>query len=228
MGTMRKPSLFLVFCSTLLLSGTIAQAATQPSGRKSGSQPAGGSSGRTYKWVDSSGVTHYGDSIPPEYAQGSRSELNSQGVEVRKVPAQLSPQEAAVAEKNEADISKRRQHDTFLLNTYVSARDIEQLRDERIALIDSQLGIARGSIESIDGRMKAISTRMGAFKPYSKVPTARRLPDPLAEEAVRVLQERRSMDETVAARQQEMQELRKQFDADLARYRELTANRLPR
>jgi hypothetical protein len=224
MGTMRKPTLFVAFCSTLLFACAIAQAAKQSTSKP----PAAEQSGRTYKWVDSQGMTHYGDSIPPEYAQGSRSELNSQGVEVRKVPAQLSPQEAAMAEKTEAEISRRRQHDTFLLNTYVSAKDIEQLRDERITLIDSQLSIARGSIESIDGRMKAISTRMAAFKPYSKSPTARRLPDPLAEEAVRVLQERRSMDGTVAARQQEMRDLREQFDADLARYRELTANRLPR
>jgi hypothetical protein len=219
MDTMRIPPLFLALCSTLLLAGSVAQAAKPPSGEKSG---------RTYKWVDSSGVTHYGDSIPPEYAQGSRTELNSQGVEVRKVPAQLSPQDAAVAEKTEADISRRRQHDTFLLNTYVSAKDIEQLRDERIALVDGQLDIARGSLESLDGRMKAISTRMGTFKPYSKNPAARRLPDPLAEEAVRVLQERRSLDGAVVARQQEMLELREQFDADLARYRELTANRVSR
>jgi hypothetical protein len=219
MGAMRRQPLIVAFCSTLLLAGAIAQA---------GSQPAGEKSGRTYKWVDSSGVTHYGDSIPPEYAQGGRSELNSQGVEVRKLPAQLSPQEAVEAVKAEAEISRRRQHDTFLLNTYVSARDIEQLRDERLALIDGQLDIARGSIESVDGRVDAIAKRMATFRPYSKSPTARRLPDPLAEEAVRILQERRSLNGTMAAREKEMVELREQFDADLARYSELTANRLSR
>ena len=99
---------------------------------------------------------------------------------------------------------------------------------ERLALIDSQLDIARGSIGSVDGRVDAIAKRMATFKPYAKSPTARRLPDPLAEEAVRILQERRSLNGTMAAREKEMVELREQFDADLARYRELTANRLSR
>jgi hypothetical protein len=82
---MRKPPLFVAFCSTLLFACAIAQAAKQSASKP----PAGEQSGRTYKWVDSQGMTHYGDSIPPEYAQGSRSELNSQGVEVRCQPSFL-------------------------------------------------------------------------------------------------------------------------------------------
>jgi hypothetical protein len=140
----------------------------------------------------------------------------------------LSAEEAAAADAAALEESRRRQRDTFLLNTYVSARDIEQLRDERIALVEGQLGIARGSIESADSKVQAIATRLSSFKPYSQSANARRIPDPLAEEAVRALQDRRSLDETIAMREQEKVELRAQFDADLARYRELTANRLPR
>jgi hypothetical protein len=220
---MRKPSLRVALATALACFTVLAGP-----GALAGSQPPAEKGGRTYRWVDSQGVTHYGDSIPPEYAQGGRSELNSRGVEVRKVPAQLSAQEAAAAEKAAAEETRRHQHDRFLLITYVSSRDIEQLRDERIALVDGQLVIARGSIVSADSKVQAIATRMGTFQPYSKQAKARRLPDPLAEEAVRALQERRSLDETIAAREQEKRELRQQFDSDLARYRELTANRLPR
>lgn len=221
---MRKTPVTLILCAGLLLAGAAAQAASNRPANNAGSSKAG----TTYKWVDANGVTHYGDSIPPEYAQGSRTELNNQGVEVRNFPARLTPEEAAAAEKAATEESRRRQHDTFLLNTYVSTRDIEQLRDERIALVDAQLGIAKSSIESADARLDAIGKRMSGFRPYSQSANARRLPDPLAEEAVRALQDRRSLHETIAAREQEKLELRTKFDADIARYRELTANRLQR
>jgi hypothetical protein len=219
---MRNTPFSLVLGCCLLLAGAALQAASNSKGT------SGGSGKATYKWVDSNGVTHYGDSIPPEYAQGGRTELNDQGVEVRRLPPRLSPEEAAAADAAALEESRRRQRDTFLLNTYVSAKDIEQLRDERIALVEGQLGIARGSIESADSKVQAIAKRLASFKPYSQSANARRIPDPLAEEAVRALQDRRSLDETIAMREQEKLELRAQFDADLARYRELTANRLPR
>ena len=37
---------------------------------------------RLYKWTDSNGVIHYGDKIPPEYANLDRNVLNDQGVSV--------------------------------------------------------------------------------------------------------------------------------------------------
>lgn len=216
---MRKSFPALLLAAALLVLVPLSAVAASQSADKGG---------RTYKWVDKDGVTHYGDSVPPEYSTSSRSELNSQGVEVNKLPAQMSSDEAARAQAAAAEESRRRQHDMFLLNTYTSTADIEQLRDERVALIDSQLQVARGSIASLEDRMKGLVTRMQGFKPYSEKPTARRMPDRLAEEVVSAMQERRTLEETVAARNKDRDELRAEFDADLARYRELTSNRLPR
>ena len=213
---MKTHVLSVALCAGLLAAGLAQAASTNKE-----------STGRSYKWVDEHGVTHYGDSVPPEYARQSRSELNSQGVEVRRVAAELSPEEAAAAQQAADEESRRRQHDLFLLNTYTSASDIEQLRDERVSLVDGQMDIARGSIESLNVRLQSLTTRMSGFKPYSET-GRRRVPDQLAEEVVRAMQERRSLDESIAAREKEKTELRAQFDADLARYRELTSNRLPR
>jgi hypothetical protein len=211
---MKQHALAAALCCGLLASALVQGAAATKE-----------STGRSYKWVDENGVTHYGDSVPPQYARQSRSELNSQGVEVSRVAAQMSPEEAAAAQQAAAEESRRRQHDMFLLNTYTTAADIEQLRDERVALVEQQMAIARGSIESANGRLQSLATRMAGFKPYSDT-GRRRVPDQLAEEAVRAMQERRSLDDVVAAREKEKSDLRTQFDADLARYRELTSNRL--
>jgi Domain of unknown function (DUF4124) len=178
---------------------------------------------KTYRWVDDKGIVHYSDTVPPESAREGHAELNSQGVSLREFPKQLTTEEAAAAQRVAADEQKRKQHDQFLLTTYTASRDIEQLRDERLALIDGQMEIARGSIVSVSQRLTTLETRVRTFKPYSPAANARRLPDQLAEEVVRTLQEKRSLQDALASRENQKTEMRAQFDTDLARYRVLTA-----
>ena len=45
-----------------------------------------------YKWVDKKGTTHYGETIPPEYADRDRLELNKSGRVVKSIEF-LSPDE---------------------------------------------------------------------------------------------------------------------------------------
>jgi hypothetical protein len=172
--------------------------------------------------VDRNGVTHYGDSVPPEYSSQGHEELNSQGVPVRETSRQLNPLEAAKAQKDAAELQRRQQHDSFLTSTYTKVSDIEQLRDERVGLVSAQLELARGSLAAADQRLGSLGERMNNFKPYSTSATARRVPDQLAEELVRAMSDRRSMQTTVDLRQQEMAALRTSFEADITRFRELT------
>jgi len=81
---------------------------------------AGTSTGKdvvTYRWTDEQGLVHYGDRIPPQYAQKERTILNSRGVEVRKLDAQKSPEQIAAEEHTQQDALKQKQHDAFLMNT---------------------------------------------------------------------------------------------------------------
>src|SRR3954468_23624409 len=97
-----------------------------------------GSNTVTYKWTDDQGVVHYGDSVPPQYAQKERSVLNGRGVEVRKLDAQKSPEQMAADARVLQDVLKQKQHDAFLMNTYASAKDIEALRDLRLDQLHGQ------------------------------------------------------------------------------------------
>ncbi len=220
---MKHRHLLLALASSALFAGVSLDAgAAQP--RKS--DP--GRAVKAYKWVDKDGVTHYGDTVPPEYSEQGREELNSQGVPLREVQRQLSPAEAKVAQQRAADEQKRRQHDAFLLNTYTRVSDIEQVRDERVALIDGQMELARGTLAVSDQRITTLQARMVNFRPYSAAPTARRVPDQLAEEVVRTLSERRSMQAQLQQREKEKAEQVSGFAEDIARYRELTNRTLSR
>ena len=184
-----------------------------------------GKGARSYKWVDEQGVTHYGDAVPPQYASQGRSELNAQGVELKQYPRQLSADEAAAAQKSATEQARQRQHDAFLLNTYTRVTDIEQLRDERLALVDGQIQVAHGSLETNRQRLTELEKRMRGFRPYAASATARRMPDQLAEEIIRTLKERDSLQELLASHEAQKVGQRAQFDADIARYRELTRAR---
>ena len=51
--------------------------------------------------MDKNGERHYGDAVPPEYAQSERRVLNSQGVEVQHVDAELNAQQRAEQAKHD-------------------------------------------------------------------------------------------------------------------------------
>ena len=179
--------------------------------------------GPSYSWVDKNGERHYGDSVPPEYAQSERRLLNNQGVEVQHVDAEKNAEQRAQQLKNEQAAQQRLQHDNFLLSTYTSTKDIERLRDERLDQIDGQVKAASAYIDTLEARLKSLQSRALMFKPYNSKPDARRMPDDLAEQLVRASNDLRSQHKAMDKRRQEQATVREQFEADITRYSELTA-----
>ncbi|HEY4210191.1 MAG TPA: DUF4124 domain-containing protein [Steroidobacteraceae bacterium] len=176
---------------------------------------------RTYKWVDDQGVTHYGDRIPPQYATKERSILNNHGIEVQKLEAQKSPEQLAADAQRQQEIVRQKQHDSFLLTTYTSVKDIEALRDERLEQLKAQRTAAQQYIEGLRSRLTSLQSRALLFRPYSTKPGARRLPDDVAENLVRTVNEMRIQADSQDAKAQEETVLRNQFQADIERYKAL-------
>ena len=179
---------------------------------------------QSFSWVDKNGERHYGDAVPPEYAQSERRVLNNEGVEVQHVGAEKNSQQLAEQRKHDQEVEAKAQHDSFLTSTYTSTKDIERLRDERLDQLNGQITAANAYIDSLDARLKTLQDRAMHFKPYNTKPDARRMPDDLAEELVRTSNEARTQRKSLDRRHQEVVTVRSQFDADISRYRELTAN----
>ena len=179
---------------------------------------------RNYSWVDKNGERHYGDAIPPEYAQAERRVLNAQGIEVQHVDALKNAQQLAEQRKREQEIAQRAQHDHFLLTTYTSTKDIERLRDERLDQINGQIKATNAYIDLLSTRLKALQERAMRFKPYNTKPDARRMPDDLTEELVRASNDVRTQKRALDNRSKELLTVRTQFESDISRYRELTSN----
>jgi len=179
--------------------------------------------GVTYRWTDDQGVVHYGDSIPPQYAQKERSVLNSRGVEVRRLDAQKTPEQLAAEARSEQEVFKQKQHDAFLLNTYTSVKDIEALRDVRLDQLHGQRTAAEQYVDSLHARLSALQERAKNFKPYNPRPNAHKMPDDVAEDLVHTLNELRTQNNALVAKTEEETTVKSQFQADIERYRELHA-----
>ena len=177
--------------------------------------------GVAYRWVDEQGVVHYGDNIPPQYANQQRSVLNGEGVEVGHLDAQQTPEQQAADARERAAVLKQKQHDAFLVTTYTSVKDIEALRDARLEQLKGVRAAAEQYVESLRVRLTSLQSDALQFRPYSDRPDARRMPDFLAENLVRTVNELNSQSAALAASDQEAATLRAQFQSDIERYREL-------
>ena len=176
---------------------------------------------QTYKWVDDKGVIHYGDSVPAEYSQREQRLLNSQGVEVQKRQAEMSAAEAAEYAARQREESEHKQHDMFLVSTYPSVKEIENVRDTRVDQVTGQITAAEAYIANLTTRIDGLKQRSMMFAPYNTKPGARRMPDGLAEEMVRALSELRTQNAALDTRRKERAIVLAQFDADIRRFKEL-------
>jgi hypothetical protein len=203
-------TLAIAAAAALLLAVPLAGGAAEPS-----------KTSQTYKWVDERGVTHYGDRIPPEYARSERAVLNHEGVEIKRLEAQKSPEQQREEQRLAEEKQRLRDHDVFLLTTYASPRDIEQLRDQRLALMSDQRKSTQAYVDALESRLADLQLKAQFFRPYSSNAGARRMPDQMAEDLVRTLNEVGRQRAALNARLEDENQLRSQFQADLERYKAL-------
>jgi hypothetical protein len=202
----------LTLCATALLATTAFAAPP----------PASSNSGRVlYKWVDSDGVTHYGDRIPPEYANQEQHVINSRGVEISHIDAQKSAEQLAADEQRKTDAAQRQLRDKNLLSTFASVQEIERLRDQRLTLLADQIKVTSLFLENLDVRMKKLRADSGRFRPYSADPKAPPMPDQLAEDLVRLSTDVRTQEQNLRQKKGEEAAMSIQFESDIDRFKEL-------
>ena len=149
---------------------------------------------KVYRWVDENGVVHFGDAIPPEYSKDRHEVLDSRGTRTTVNEAQ-----------NAADTPVRDDRDRALLASYSSVAEIEAVRDRRTGFLASQNEVAQERLEGLHLRRQELDGNPAAIN-----------------ELATVNQRIGEYDAEIARRGAEIDRIRGQFDADIARFRELT------
>lgn len=182
-----------------------------------------------YKWVDAEGITHYGDSIPPEYSENSHSVLNEHGVELKAFEGTLSPEEneqkraeteAAIFAENEQKESQMR--DRVLLSTYLSVQEIEALRDRRLELVRAQIQVTEIYLDNLRLQLEKLEIESKRFSPYNTDPNAKTIDAKLARELADTIESIMLYERTLKESKTAEQRLEQKFAEDIARFVELT------
>jgi hypothetical protein len=183
---------------------------------------------RLYRWVDDDGVVHYGDRVPPEYADRDRDLLNTQGVTVATQEGVLTEAERAerarlAAREEEARMRRMEnaRRDQVLLDTYLSVVEIEQLRDRRLELLEAQIKVTEHYLNNLRKRMSRLQREAADYKPYSDDPDAPDVPEALGLELSRTIASISLYEQTLMRSRDEEKALTAAFSRDIERFREL-------
>lgn len=150
-----------------------------------------------YKWVDEKGITHYGDHVPPKYKDRAGDQLKKSG---RALKTEQTP--VAQRPPTPEDLDRQR------------AQAKDQLERQRQ---DNALLSTYASEAEIDQARERELRRNSDVLKHSSAGLARSKSG----------DDKRKLDSLIQQSQQENDAIVAKFDAQKARYRELTAGRSP-
>jgi uncharacterized protein YPO0396 len=179
-----------------------------------------------YKWVDDNGTTHYGETIPPEYADRDHQVLNNEGRVIRSEEV-MTPErrraknleDAKKREEAEAALERER-HDKTLINIYNSADEIDLARMRNVQQIDARINAVNASIKAANDNLLSLQTEADNLAKAN-----RKIPASLQQDLQDAQDRLTKLQQEAAIPQAEKAALEARFDADKARYIELTGKK---
>lgn len=189
-----------------LLASTAALAQNQP----------------VFRWVDAEGLTHYGDSIPAEYAELPKQVLNEHGVAVGQLDGKKTPEQIEaerIENEKRVAIELRQRADQALLATYLSIDEILMHRDRRVELFQAQSRVTELYLSNLSRRMERIRNDASRYSPYNEDSSAPMIPEELADDL-------RNTKDTIARHERNLekfledeQQIIARFDGDISRFK---------
>ena len=180
---------------------------------------------KLYKWVDKNSVTHYGSSIPPEYAAQQSEQIDNQGNVVKVQQAEKTPEQLAAEAKTQQAAQAKAQadaaaqaHDKVLLDTYTSTKDMERDRDSKLASIDAQVNVYNGTIGGLQTTIADLQDRANELASKNK-PVTPQLQKQIDDAKAQLITNQQQL----LGEQKHRQEVQAQFTADIARFKQLSA-----
>jgi len=177
---------------------------------------------KLYKWVDDNGITHYGETIPPEYANKNNVLLNDKGQVTKRNEKATEEQKRAVEEAAakkriaETELQEQRRKDMSLLNTYSSEQEIELARTRNLQQAETR-------VSSIKMMKKTAETNLSRFQSEadSKVKAGKPVHASLQADLTESKERLEKLTRDLTAAEEKAALLNANYDAEKKRYREL-------
>ena len=176
-----------------------------------------------YRYTDASGVPVMNDRLPPEAIKNGYEVLNDQGVVVRVVPAQMTPEEVAELDEQTARERAAReakalqeQKDQLLLMRYSSISDIEAARERALQSIRIRVSILRSNIRSMVQQVENYQAEAANIERAGGTVDQERM------DAVESVRKRlASTQRQLADRELEMEQVKADYQIDIDRFQHL-------
>ncbi len=198
---MQKVILILVAC--VFATANIVIAAT-----KNTPVASSGSGKKIVKWVDSKGVTQYGDKLPAQEAGRNNSEMNGQGRVVKQNVAGDKKNEVADQQKIEQD-----RKDKILLASYTKPEEIDLARDRNLQMDQAALQALNQHKATTAGRTARNSKAAEGFRARKKP-----VPQYLSDELRLAKLEFARIDKQLTQRKLSMENTHKRYAEEKARF----------
>lgn len=179
---------------------------------------------KLYRWVDSEGVVHFGDSIPAEYAEIERQVVNDHGITMEVMRAKRTAEEIAEEQRQDelriqAELQKRQ--DQALLATYLTVDEILMHRDRRVELFQAQARVTELYLKNLQRRLDSLQDEANKFRPYSDDPDAELIDPDLSHDMQTTRETIQRHRENLERFKDDENNIVARFDGDINRFKRL-------
>ena len=165
-------------------------------------------SNKIVKWVDSNGVTHYGDKLPPQEAGRNNAEMNAQGMVLKR--NNITDKKSDVSDQQKLDQQRK---DNILLASYTKDEEIDLARDRNMQMDQAALQALTQQKANIASRTARNNETAQSFRARNKP-----IPAYLSEDLKQSQAESARIDKQIAQRNLNMEATRKRYAEDKERF----------
>lgn len=160
------------------------------------------------KWVDSRGITHYGDKLPAQEAGRNNSEMNNQGIVIKKNAVSDKKNDVIDQQKLEQERKEK-----ILLASYTKPEEIDLARDRNLQL-------DQAALQALTQQKINIANRTTRNNKTAEAILARKKPIPpyLSDELKLAKTESANIDKQLAQRKLSMQATLRHYAEEKARF----------
>jgi hypothetical protein len=188
-----------------------------------------------FKCTDDKGVTHYGDTMPPQCAKRDVVEYTKEGDVVRRIDAplttdQLRAREEAAQKRSEELklIREQRQKDLALIGTYGAEREFDVARDNDLTELDGRKKTLAVRIDEVEKQLEKYEAQMEFYRPSKSGKGKVNEPPPqLLSDISRARADVVSLNRLVTKIDEEKAAITARTDAEKARWKRLKAGMAP-
>lgn len=172
---------------------------------------------KLYKWVDKDGQTHYGETIPPEYANTDTKVLDKNRLTDRKDGFDKQRQEESKVDPEVAKAAREaKRRDEALINTYSNEKEIDLSRDRNLLQVEARINSYSTVLKSAQTTLADLRKESDDLtKQNRKIPPS--LTEDISEAEARVAKLQKDLDTSM----KESDSVKARYEADKQRYREL-------